>query len=69
MTCAWKWGEEEDHGSKTYRSHKDVAQKMAKGGAIHKGGCCSEKETGTDDTTETGNEGQLGRWNGGTVEQ
>lgn len=45
-----------DHGSKTYRSDEYVAQEKTKGTTVHEGGCCSKKETCTDDTTNTGNE-------------
>ena len=55
-TIAWKWCKEEDHCSKTNRSHEYVGQKKAEGPTIHEGGCSSEEETGTDDTTETRNE-------------
>ena len=64
--CAWKWSKEEDHGSKTNRSHEYVGQKKAERTTIHEGGCCSEEETSTDDTTETGDEVS---WRGGTVKQ
>ena len=53
-----------DHGSKAYRSNEQVAQKKAEGATIHEGRCCSEEETGTNDTTDTVRQGQPGRrWN------
>ena len=55
---------ERDHGSKTYRSNEHVDQENAEGTTIHEGGCCSEEETGTDDTTKAGSTGQLEGWNG-----
>ena len=54
-----------DHGSKTYRSNEHVNQEYTEGTSIVEGGCCSEEETGTDDTTNTGSTGQLERWNCG----
>lgn len=44
---------ERDHGCKTNCSNENVAQEKTNGTTIHEGSCCSEEETGTDDTTNT----------------
>ena len=55
---------ERDHGSITYRSDEHVNQEYTEGTSIAEGGCCSEEETSTDDTANTGSTGQPGWWNG-----
>ena len=60
--CLELVGTRRDHGSKTYRSDEDVAQENTDGPTVHEGGCCSEEETCTNYTTDTGSERQP--WDG-----